>query len=274
MIMFAKLAVLATIATITNSETLFPNYQILSTITLPATYNGLQGHITALYGDKIYLFGGKNLTDSSSGTFTTNTRFWEMDISGWSSLSVTETNDDISSEPEGTWVEITDSVTLPTYGSGIDGEFYCEHQCFALLDNMLYIMAPFANDDDGNSYAGGSDMYRLDLSTLEFENNNTFNSNMMDTVALGYDGGICVTTDGTDIYYMMGYYDGLKYGLIKYDVENNQHVALTDALQSRRFASCAFNLEGTRIYVFGGRTDSAVFGQKEVDWYDMESETC
>mmetsp|Transcript_6501 Transcript_6501/g.5742 ORF Transcript_6501/g.5742 Transcript_6501/m.5742 type:complete len:462 (+) Transcript_6501:47-1432(+) len=119
----------------------------------------LAEHITGVYNDYLYVFGGKNQTEFDEDGTLWNTKFWRLPL-GNIALSGT---DDITNKPTSSSWELL-SVTAPTYGpaSG-NNEFACAGQCSAVIGKYLYIVGSYASA--GNEFTATDTVYRLDLST-------------------------------------------------------------------------------------------------------------
>eukprot|EP01084_Bolivina_argentea_P020896 38816_1 len=115
------------------------------------------GHITAIYNNNLFVFGGKN-----GNKF--NDKFWKLPLS---SFNLNMTNLDIIHEPsQSDWIEIT-SIKPPTYGAasniGIGSNtFACENQCSVLVNKYLYIFGSGSFALKQNNFV--NTIYRLDLS--------------------------------------------------------------------------------------------------------------
>eukprot|EP01084_Bolivina_argentea_P203869 348128_1 len=246
----------AIILCVTDSQ--FPGYADLST-TLPTTWTD---PITAIYQDKLYVLG--------NGTFFT----LELSTLG---ITLNAEQNDIASQNVGIWNEI--NIAWPTYGDSND-QFSCSHQCSVVIGHYLFIVGPqkttCVEPTCTWTYPSYNYMYRLDLSQNppEFASDTEFQSNLSYTASKVYD--MCVTTDGTDLYYISGRINGPEFSLEswKYIVSTDTHVRLMDVDRGRQRASCVFNIDKTKIFLFGGRGLSPyTFGVTGVDYYDIYANT-
>ena len=132
----------------------YTNFQDLG-ISLPIS---LQQHITAVYNDKLYVFGGRNGTTLNSPDFSNG--FWSLDLNDLNlQLSASKNDIDLSSITTSVaWTEL--SVTPPTYGPSTTGFISCPHQCSTVVGQYLYIFAPYGS----SSESATEYVYRLDLS--------------------------------------------------------------------------------------------------------------
>eukprot|EP01084_Bolivina_argentea_P304319 525519_1 len=214
------------------SDAQHSNYKPLKT-KLPIP---LLGHITAIYNNNLFVFGGKN-----GNKF--NDKFWKLPLS---SFSLNMTNLDIINEPSNTdWIQI--SVKPPTYGSasniGIGSNtFVCENQCSVLVNQYLYIFGSGSFALKQNNFI--NTIYRLDLS----QDPPIFASeNDLPITNLNNAKPFCVTAAMGKIYI------NTPFKTIQYDPMSVE--LQTIAIQNASWYNVGCTHFKDKIYLFGGTND-------------------
>jgi len=233
------------------------------TVTLPKP---LRSHISAIYGDDLYVFGGINGTDEDETNY--NTKFYRISLSDKFTINA-EKNDITSTLSDGDW-EILD-VTAPTYGPNTKNQFACDSQCSAVIGKYLYIVGAY--EFTGGESDGTNTVYRLDLSKdpPEFASESDFQSGR--GVATGYAYGFCVVAIN-DILYTVGGRDPPEYSteLISYDPsEDLEQVISDDVPNPRQYGMCVANVGQSDLYLLGGRSSTSTFGDGKVDYYTLST---
>eukprot|EP01084_Bolivina_argentea_P304323 525524_1 len=217
------------------SDAQHSNYKPLKT-KLPIP---LLGHITAIYNNNLFVFGGKN-----GNKF--NDKFWKLPLS---SFSLNMTNLDIINEPSNTdWIQI--SVKPPTYGSasniGIGSNtFVCENQCSVLVNQYLYIFGSGSFALKQNNFI--NTIYRLDLS----QDPPIFASeNDLPITNLNNAKPFCVTAAMGKIYI------NTPFKTIQYDPMSIELQSIDIKYTPKYNFGCAPNFGEENIYLLGGNNDS------------------
>eukprot|EP01084_Bolivina_argentea_P304324 525527_1 len=234
------------------SDAQHSNYKPLKT-KLPIP---LLGHITAIYNNNLFVFGGKN-----GNKF--NDKFWKLPLS---SFSLNMTNLDIINEPSNTdWIQI--SVKPPTYGAanhiGIGSNtFVCEHQCSVLVDQYLYIFGAESFGSKNNAFI--NTVYRLDLSVdppIFASQNDLYTSNLNNGKPF------CVTVAMGNIYI------NTLFERIKFNPINDKLQVDTIKDTPRLNTGCASNSKQDKIYLLGGKNDSYWQGSFNIYDYTIGTNT-
>eukprot|EP01083_Nonionella_stella_P294526 1001172_1 len=257
-----------------------PSYQLLST-RLPKT---LKGHITGIYRDTLFLFGGNPV--NSEGDYRHNMQWYKLDLKSLQ-MSPNVDRTDITSVT-GSWVEIS-GVTMPDYGpqaqgSTNEGQFWCaRNQCSAVVGQYLFVVAPGYAE---SPYSKHPFIYRIDLSQDPpvFANQTDFQSTIS-----GYGESVsCVTTDGTDLYYGGGCTNFCRGTYVaedsvyKYDVSTDTHelaFAMSNNHGYRTSFGCAWNnhmykVDGFRLYFVQGDDNTAMSGYlSDYEYYDRTTQS-
>ena len=185
----------------------YTNFQNLG-ITLPIA---LQQHISAVYNNKLYVFGGRNGTALNNPDFSKG--FWSLDLSQLN-LELSSSKNDIDKSAidlSVSWTEL--SVTPPTYGPSTTGFISCPHQCSTVIGQYIYIFSPYGD----STYSASEYVYRLDLSQDPpvYSSVNDFSS-----ISGTARSEPCITStaDGQYIYMVSGSTDEL----VRYDVADDE----------------------------------------------------
>eukprot|EP01084_Bolivina_argentea_P304322 525523_1 len=227
------------ISTVSNAQ--LTNYQSLKA-KLPIP---LMGHITAVYNNHLFVFGGKNGSNNND-YIAFNDKFWKLPLS-----SITLETSDIANlvvvnEPsDNDWFQI--SVKPPTYGAanhiGIGSNtFVCEHQCSVLVDQYLYIFGAESFGSKNNAFI--NTVYRLDLS----QDPPIFASeNDLPITNLNNAKPFCVTAAMGKIYI------NTPFKTIQYDPMSVE--LQTIAIQNASWYNVGCTHFKDKIYLFGGTND-------------------
>eukprot|EP01083_Nonionella_stella_P281549 958024_1 len=194
----------------------------------------LLGHITAIYNNNLFVFGGKN-----DNKF--NDKFWKLPLS---SFNLNMTNLDIINEPSNTdWMQI--SVKPPTYGSASNigigtNTFVCGNQCSVLVNQYLYIFGSGSFALKQNNFI--NTIYRLDLS----QDPPIFASeNDLPITNLNNAKPFCVTAAMGKIYI------NTPFKTIQYDPMSSELQSIDIKYIPRYNFGCAPNFREENIYLLG-----------------------
>eukprot|EP01084_Bolivina_argentea_P304321 525521_1 len=247
------------ISTVSNAQ--LTNYQSLKA-KLPIP---LMGHITAVYNNHLFVFGGKNGSNNND-YIAFNDKFWKLPLS-----SITLETSDIANlvvvnEPsDNDWFQI--SVKPPTYGAanhiGIGSNtFVCEHQCSVLVDQYLYIFGAESFGSKNNAFI--NTVYRLDLSVdppIFASQNDLYTSNLNNGKPF------CVTVAMGNIYI------NTLFERIKFNPINDKLQVDTIKDTPRLNTGCASNSKQDKIYLLGGKNDSYWQGSFNIYDYTIGTNT-
>ena len=217
---FFLLWLLVCVAYIHSQSFNYSNFKDLG-ISLPIT---LQQHISAIYNNKLYIFGGKNGSIFDNSEAGLNELYWSLDLSSLN-LQLSSSNNDIDLTQLNTavsWQELT--VTPPSYGPSSSGHMRCIHQCSTLINNFLYIIAPF-----GSSQSASGTVYRLDLSQDPpvYSAENDFASSINSVIGNANQPCVTSSNDAQSIYLIS---DNRR--LAKYDVTTDSFSSFIFSLHS------------------------------------------
>eukprot|EP01083_Nonionella_stella_P008821 25537_1 len=258
------------IAHVTSQNFNYTNFKTLG-ITLPKK---LRQHISAVYNNKLYVFGGVNTTILEPTAFST--LYWSLDLSQLN-LELSSSKNDIDTSTLNTgegWQQL--SIVHPSYGTADStGIMRCIHQCSVLVDQYLYIVAPYGRDITYTTWA-----YRLDLSASPpaFSAANEFESTLPSSIKEP-----CVTASHDKSYlYLVGgdeatSGDEADNTIRRYTISTDQWDELPSMNENRQSAGCAMSYNDKELYIFGGKSKcpstpcSTTFGSKTIDTYNVET---